>query len=53
MNNSRDKHQSGERAVYLIGAVLMLSGVIHLAILLIGGGTWGGPVSLRKAATFL
>ena len=28
------------------------SGLIHLAILLIGGGSWQGPLSLRKAATF-
>src|SRR5688572_21750115 len=52
MNNSRIEHQPGERAAYLIGALLMVSGVIHLAILLIGGGPWEGPVSLRKAATF-
>jgi hypothetical protein len=30
----------------------MLSGVIHLALLVIGGGSWEGPLSLRKAATF-
>lgn len=41
-----------ERASYLVGGLLFLSGVIHLAILLISGGTWEGPVSLRKAATF-
>ena len=41
-----------ERATYSVGGLLFLSGVIHLAILLISGGTWEGPVSLRKAATF-
>ena len=41
-----------ERAAYSLGGLLMLSGVAHLAILLVGGGTWEGPVSLRKAATF-
>src|SRR5213593_3460484 len=41
-----------ERAGYLVGALLLLSGLIHLAILVIGGGSWEGPLSLRKAATF-
>jgi hypothetical protein len=36
----------------LVGGLLILSGVIHLAVLLIGGGAWEGPVSLRKAVTF-
>lgn len=41
-----------ERAAYTIGGLLMLSGLIHVAILIISGGSWDGPVSLRKAATF-
>jgi hypothetical protein len=41
-----------ERVAYSIGGLLMLSGVIHLAILLIRGGAWEGPVSLRKPTTF-
>jgi hypothetical protein len=41
-----------ERAGYLVGAVLLASGLIHLAILVIGGGSWEGPLSLRKATTF-
>jgi hypothetical protein len=41
-----------ERAANTIGATLLASGLIHVAILIIGGGTWQGPVSLRKAATF-
>jgi hypothetical protein len=41
-----------ERAAYAIGVLLMLSGIIHLAVLLIGGGTWEGPLSLRKPMTF-
>jgi hypothetical protein len=41
-----------ERAAYVIGVLLMLSGVLHLAVLLIGGGTWEGPLSLRKPMTF-
>jgi hypothetical protein len=41
-----------ERAAYWTGGLLILSGVIHLAMLLTGGGTWEGPLSLRKPATF-
>jgi hypothetical protein len=41
-----------ERAGYLVGTLLLASGLIHLAVLVIGGGTWEGPLSLRKAATF-
>ncbi len=41
-----------ERAGYVIGALLLGSGLIHFAILAIGGGSWEGPVSLRKAMTF-
>ena len=41
-----------ERAGYMVGALLLASGVVHLGILVIGGGSWEGPLSLRKAATF-
>lgn len=41
-----------ERATYSVGGLLTLSGLIHLAVLLISGGAWEGPVSLRKAVTF-
>ena len=41
-----------ERAGYLIGVLLLVSGLIHLAILTISGGTWMGPLSLRKPTTF-
>jgi hypothetical protein len=41
-----------ERAGYLVGALLLVSGVIHVAILIISGYSWEGPLSLRKAATF-
>jgi hypothetical protein len=41
-----------ERAAYWTGGLLVLSGVIHFAVLLISGGTWEGPLSLRKPATF-
>src|SRR5437762_11734492 len=41
-----------ERTAYTVGALLLVSGLIHLGILVIGGGSWEGPLSLRKAMTF-
>ena len=41
-----------ERATYVISAVLIVSGVAHLAVHLITNGSWAGPVSLRKPTTF-
>jgi hypothetical protein len=40
------------RAAYTIGGLLVLSGLVHLAVLLATGGSWQGPVSLRKPTTF-
>jgi len=41
-----------ERACYVLAAVLMLSGLVHLGVLVVSGGSWDGPVSWRKPATF-
>lgn len=41
-----------ERVAYVVGAVLFASGVVNAVVLLASGGTWLGPVSLRKAVTF-
>ncbi len=41
-----------ERACYLVAAVLVLSGLVHLGILVGTGDDWTGPVSWRKPATF-
>jgi hypothetical protein len=41
-----------ERIGYVVGALLLASGLVHLCVLAIGGGSWEGPVSLRKAMTF-
>ncbi|MFI5892739.1 hypothetical protein ACIA5D_21775 [Actinoplanes sp. NPDC051513] len=41
-----------ERAGYLIGSVLLASGLFHAAVLITSGGTWEGPVSWRKPMTF-
>ena len=40
------------RAGYVVGALLLASGLIHVAILVVGGRSWEGPLSLRKPATF-
>lgn len=41
-----------ERACYLVAALLVLSGLVHLGILIGTGDDWTGPVSWRKPATF-
>jgi hypothetical protein len=41
-----------ERVGYVVGVLLLISGFAHLAILVIGGGTWSGPLSWRKPTTF-
>lgn len=41
-----------ERVAFAIGGLLFLSGLTHVVVLIASGGTWTGPVSLRKAATF-
>ena len=41
-----------ERVAVVIGGVLFTSGLVHLALLLISGGTWTGPLSMRKPTTF-
>jgi hypothetical protein len=41
-----------ERAGYLIGAVLVASGIFHFGVFLVRGGGWDGPLSWRKPTTF-
>jgi hypothetical protein len=41
-----------QRLGYLIGGALILVGVAHLAVWLLVGGAWAGPVSFRKPTTF-
>src|SRR5262245_57543713 len=41
-----------ERVGYAVGALLLVSGLIHFAVLIMSGGSWYGPLSFRKAATF-
>lgn len=42
----------GERIAYVTGAMLFTSGLVHAVVLLASGGTWLGPLSMRKAVTF-
>ena len=46
------ERRSIERACYLIGGALVLSGLFHLGVFAVRGGPWDGPVSWRKPATF-
>ena len=48
----RNRVRTVERIGYLIGALLLASGLIHLGVLAISGGSWMGPLSLRKPTTF-
>src|SRR5262245_39167837 len=41
-----------ERIGYTVGALLFVSGIVHAAILVISGGSWSGPLSLRKPTVF-
>ncbi|MGN6695895.1 MAG: hypothetical protein ACTHN0_17085, partial [Aquihabitans sp.] len=41
-----------ERWALVVAAVLFASGVVHLGILVVTGGSWVGSLSWRKAATF-
>lgn len=43
---------SYQRLAYVGGALLMLSGVVHLGVYLVDGGPWTGPVSWRKPVVF-
>jgi hypothetical protein len=51
MHDSR-RVKTVERLAYALGALLILSGLVHLAVLLMTGGSWEGPLSLRKPTTF-
>lgn len=46
------KPRTVERVAYATGALLFLSGLVHAVVLVASGGSWTGPLSLRKAVTF-
>lgn len=41
-----------ERIGYVVGALLLLGGLVHLCILIGTGHSWMGPLSFRKPAVF-
>lgn len=41
-----------ERVALVVAAGLFTSGLVHLVVLTASGGTWLGPLSMRKAVTF-
>lgn len=41
-----------ERLSYLVGVLLLASGLVHLGVQAVLGGPWEGPVSWRKPTTF-
>jgi hypothetical protein len=41
-----------ERVCYVLGAILIATGLFHLAVFFVDGGPWEGPVSWRKPTTF-
>src|SRR2546429_137917 len=41
-----------ERACYLIGGLLVASGLVHLVVFAVDDRPWEGPLSWRKAVTF-
>lgn len=41
-----------ERVALVLAAVLFTSGLVHLGVLIAAGGSWLGPLSMRKAVTF-
>lgn len=48
----RHDGRRAERVAYAVGAALFVSGVAHAIVLLATGGSWLGPLSMRKAVTF-
>lgn len=41
-----------ERLAYRVAVVLIVSGLVHLGVLVVSGGSWTGPLSMRKPTTF-
>jgi hypothetical protein len=47
-----DSPSRAQRVAYYAGALLVLSGLFHVAVYLVDGGPWEGPVSWRKPVVF-
>lgn len=48
----RPSLRPAERLCHATGALLVLSGLLHLVVFAVDGGPWDGPVSWRKPVTF-
>ncbi|MFE9098183.1 hypothetical protein [Streptomyces sp. NPDC007264] len=48
----RPRARAVERLCHATGALLVLSGLLHLIVFVVDGGPWNGPVSWRKPVTF-
>lgn len=43
---------SYQRLAYACGALLVLSGLVHVGVFLVDGGSWTGPLAWRKPVVF-
>ncbi len=49
----RDRQdRRGPRITMGVTAILLLSGLVHLALFVVGGSSWDGPISIRKPSLF-
>jgi hypothetical protein len=46
------ERKQAQTPMYVAGSILILSGLFHLLVLLISGGSWEGPISWRKPILF-
>jgi len=44
--------ESYQKFLYSISAILVVSGIFHLGVIIVTGGSWEGPVSWRKPIVF-
>jgi len=44
--------ESYQKFLYFIGAILVVSGLFHIGVIIVTGGSWEGPVSWRKPIVF-
>ncbi|MEV6508335.1 hypothetical protein AB0M61_19735 [Streptomyces sp. NPDC051642] len=48
----KTRGRPAERLCHATGALLIVSGLVHLVVFAVDGGPWYGPVSWRKPVTF-
>lgn len=46
------ERKPAQTPMYVAGSILILSGLFHLLVFLISGGSWEGPISWRKPILF-